>query len=246
MPTAAPVSHDPALEAQAFWFRFRREILAAIIILVLAAAGWGAYKAYVTHQETAGATALAAAHNAADYEKVIQQFGNTAAGASACLKLAEAQRKDRKFVESNATLQVFIDKHPDHELVPTAKIARAANLESMGKTDEALSLYKRVAADHAKTFAAPLALMSQEALLKARNQTEEARRVCETVLTQYSESYWAGEAMRELRTLKPPASAQAPALNPGVPASLARPPALPPAGAVPAVVRSVAAPAKPK
>jgi TolA-binding protein len=244
MPTADPVSRDPALEAQAFWFRFRREILAAIIILILAAAGWGAYKAYVTRQEFAGATVLAAAHNAGDYEQVIQQYGNTPAGASACLMLAEAQRKDKKFVESNATLQVFIDKHPEHELVPTAKMAMAANLESMGKIDEALSLYKRIGADYAKTFAAPLALMSQVPLLKARNQNEEARRVCETVLTQYSESYWAGEAMRELRTIKPPAVTVAP--NPGVPASLARPPALPPAGAVPAAVPSLSAPPKPK
>ena len=246
MPKADPVTRDPALEAQAFWFPFRREILAAIILLILAAAGWGAYKAYVTRQESTAATALAAAHNAGDYEKVIQEYGNTPAGASACLMLAEAQRKDKKFVESNATLQVFIDKHPDHELVPTAKMAMAANLESTGKIDEALSLYKRISADYAKTFAAPLALMTQVPLLKARNQMEEARRVCETVLTQYSESYWANEAMRELRTIKPPAAAQAPAPNPGVPASLARPPALPPAGAVPGAVPSVSVPPKPK
>jgi predicted negative regulator of RcsB-dependent stress response len=249
MPKVDPVSRDHALGAEVTWFRFRREILASIIILILLAAGWGVYKFYADRQESSAATALAAAHDAGDYERVIQQYGNTAAGASAALLLAEAQRKDKKFLESNATLQLFIDKHPEHELVPTAKIAMAGNLESMGKIDEALTLNKQTAANYAKTFAAPLALLSEVALLKARNQTEEARRVCETVLTQYSDSYWAGEAMRELRALKPPANAHAPGApgaNPGIPAALARPPAMPPPGAVPAAPPAASAPPKPK
>jgi TolA-binding protein len=244
MPTSDSASRDPALEAQAAWFRFRREILAAVILLMLAAAGWGAYKFYSDRQESSGAGALAAAHNAGDYERVIQQYGNTAAGASAALMLAEAQRRDKKFAESNRTLQAFVDKHREHELIPTAKVAMAGNLESMGKVDEALALYKQTAASYPKTFIAPLALLSQVALLKARNQTDEARRVCETLLTQYSESYWASEAMRELRSLKPAASEQGP--NTGVPASLARPPEMPASAPVPAAAPSAAAPPKPK
>jgi TolA-binding protein len=244
---ANPASRDLAIETQVSWFRFRREILAAVILLLLAATGWAAYRFYVDRQESAAATALTNAHNTGDYERIMQEYGNTAAGASAAMMLAEAQRKDKKFVESNATFQVFIDKHPEHELVPVAKVAIAGNLESMGKMDEALTLYKQTAANYAKTFVAPLALLSEVAILKARNQPEEARRVCETVLTQYSDSYWAGEAMRELRSIKPPASAQgAPAANPGIPASLARPPAMPQAGAVPAAPPSASAPPKPK
>jgi predicted negative regulator of RcsB-dependent stress response len=248
MPTSDSASRDPALEAQAAWYRYRREIMAAVLIMILLAAGWGAYRFYLERREASAAIALAAAHNAGDYEQVIQQYGNTAAGASAALILAETQRKDKKFTESNATLQAFIDKHPEHELVPTAKMAMAGNLESMGKVDEALSLYKRIAADYPRNYTAPLALLSEEALLKAKNQIDDARRVCETVLTQYSESYWASEAMRELRSLKPPASAQGaggPAANPGIPASLARPAAIPP-GAVPAAPPSASAPPKPK
>jgi TolA-binding protein len=246
---ANPVSRDLALETQASWFRFRREILAVFILLVLAATGWGAYRLYLDRQESAAATALASAHNTGDYERIMQEYGNTAAGASAAMMLAEAQRKDKKFAESNGTFQVFIDKHPEHELVPVAKVAIAGNLESMGKTDEALTLYKQTAGNYSKTFVAPLALLSEVTLLKARNQTEEARRVCETVLTQYSDSYWAGEAMRELRSLKPPASAQGPGAagaNLGIPASLARPPAIPQAGAVPAAPPPASAPPRPK
>jgi hypothetical protein len=146
-------------------------------------------------------------------------------------------------------LQAFIDQHPDHELVPVAKVAMAGNLEATGKTDEALTLYKQAAGNYAKSFVAPLALLSEVALLKARNQTEEARRVCETVLTQYSDSFWAGEAMRELRSLKPPSGTQgsgAAAGNLGIPPSLARPAAVPPPVAVPAGPPPAPTPPKPK
>ena len=244
MPTADPISRDPALEAQAFWFRFRKEILTAILILVLGALGWGAYRLYVVRQESAAATQLASSRNAADYEQVIQQYGNTPAGASALLMLAEAQRKDKKFAESNASLQVLVDKHSDHELVPNAKMAMAANLEAMGKIDESLALYKQIAATYPKTSTAPLAMLSQVPLLKGKNQTEEARRVCETVLAQYSDSYWASEAMRELRTFKPVAAA--PSSAPGVPASIARPPAAAPPGPPSAVPPAPSAAPKPK
>src|SRR5438093_11263816 len=94
----------------------------------------------------------------------------------------------------------------------------AANLESMGKTDEALSIYQQVAVKYANTYNGPLALISQVPLLKAKNRIEDARRVCEEILTKYRmpgqqvegtrddrmETVWAGEAMRQLRSLQLP------------------------------------------
>ena len=215
--------------------------------------GSGRFGAYAFYQVRRGANAsahLAAAKSSSDYQEIIAQYGSTPAGASASLLLAEAQRKDRKFAESNATLQSFIDKNSEHELVPTAKMAMASNLESMGKTDEALSLYQLMATKYSKAFTAPLALMSQVRIFKAKNQNDQARRVCETVLSQYGESFWAGEAMRELRSLKPTPSAS-PATaggSPGAPsvspAQVLQPPT--PPGAVPGGPPKASAPPKKK
>jgi hypothetical protein len=120
----------------------------------------------------------------------------------------------------------------------------AANLESMGKNDEALSIYQEVAAKYANTYNGPLALISEVPLLKAKSRIEDARRVCEEILTKYRmpgqqtevagdnrmETVWAGEAMRQLRSLKPPeqpkpASANAASLpaTPGAPPMIAAP-----------------------
>jgi len=226
MPTVPPPSYDAALETRVFWERFKTEIIAALIIVMLAIIGFGAYRFYSDRRVAAASALLASAKSAGAYQQVIADYPNTPAAADAYLLLAEAQRKEKKFAEANATLQVFIDKNPNHELVSTAKMAMAANLESMGKNDEALSMYQQIASTYPNSFNAPLALLSQVYLLKSKNQTEEARRVCETILTRYRESFWAGEAAQELRLLKPSASLE-PAPTSTIPPFLAEPSATP-------------------
>jgi predicted negative regulator of RcsB-dependent stress response len=236
MPTLPPPSHDAAIEAQVFWLRFKNEIALAFVFVILAIAGVAGYRFYTNSRHSAAAALLGSARSVPDYQQVIARYPNTPAGASAYVLLAEDQRKEKKFADAIATLQAFVDKNPDHELVPTACMAMAANLESMGKTDEALASYQQIAAKYPRNFSAPLALISQVPLLKSKNRTEEVRRICETILTQYRDSFWANEAMRELRSFR--ASAPSPEAvgltTPGVPPRLiARPPATVPSGAPP-------------
>ncbi len=219
MPTPPSQIADPAADASVFWYRFRRELALAFLIVLLGAIGWSAWQLYSNHQNEVAAGALATAKSIPDLQKVVADYGNTPAGASANLLIAEKQRLEGKFSDANNTLQNFIDKSPRHELVPAAKMAMAANLQSEKKTDEALALYKQIGASYPKSFVAPLALISQVPLLKEKNQPDAARRACETVISQYGQSFWAGEAMRELRTLKPAATA-APS---GLPAASAAP-----------------------
>jgi len=226
MPTVPPPSYDAALETRMFWERFKRQIIAALIIVLVGIIGFGAYRFYIDRKAAAASALLASAKSADAYQQVIAGYPNTPAAADAYLLLAEARRKEKKFTESNTTLQAFIDKNPNHELVSTAKMAMAANLESMGKNDEALAMYQQIASIYPNSFNAPLALLSQVYLLKSKNQTEEARRVCEAILTRYRESFWAGEAAQELRLLKPNASSE-PAPTSTIPPFLAAPSATP-------------------
>jgi predicted negative regulator of RcsB-dependent stress response len=240
MATAPSASRDPVLEAHAFWYKFKTQIVALIFLVVLAIVAFGAYKLYSDRRDSAAAAALAAAKTPQDYEQVMARYPNAPAGASASLFLADAQRNQRKFTESNATLQAFIDKHPKHELVSTAALAVAANLEAMGKVDEALAQYQQVAKDYAQTFAAPLALISEVPILKAKNKTEEARVVYETIISQYGNSLWAMQAMQELRSMKPAAGASLvpgtgsnrPLMPMGAPPTLRAPLAVPQAPAL--------------
>ena len=266
MPTDQP-STDAVVEAQVFWLRFQKEIAAALIILILAIVGFAGYRFYTHRRNSTAAELLGKAKNPPDYQEVIARYPGTPAGASAYLLLAEKQRNEKKLAEANATLQMFIEKYPEHDFVPTAQLAMAANLESMGKNDEALSIYQQVASKYPNSYQAPLALISQVPLLKAKNRIEDARRVCEELLTKYRmpgqqaegtrddrmETVWAGEAMRQLRTLKPPeqpkpapgAATSLPARpsGPGVPPMIAAPTAPPSTGPVSA---GAPTPKKPK
>src|SRR3989449_1757920 len=237
MPIAPPPSTDAAVEARVFWLRFQKEIAAALVVVILALVGFAGYRFYMSQRNSTAAELLGNAKTAHDYQEVIERYPGTPAGASAYLLLAETQRKEKKLAQANATLQIFVDKNPEHDFVPTARLAMAANLESTGKNDEALAIYQQVAAKYANTYNGPLALISEVPLLKAKNRIEDARRVCEEILTKYRvpgqqvegtrddrmETVWAGEAMRQLRSLKPP---EQPKPGPAADNAPAKPPAL--------------------
>ena len=225
MPTASPPPRDVALETRVFWERFKQPIIAALTVVLVAAIVFTGYRFYSDRRAAAASGALAAAKTAQEYQQVIDGYSNTPAAADAYIFLAEAQRKEKKFAEVNKTLESFIAKYPQHELVSTAKLAMAANLESMGKTDEALALYQQIASAYPNNYAAPMAMLSQVYILKAKNRNEDARRICDTMLTQYRTSFWASEAMQQLRLLKPiTSSTPAPTAAPTIPPMLAIPP----------------------
>src|ERR1700736_60440 len=236
MPAAPPPTRDAAVDAHVFWLRFQKEIAAALIVVVLVMIGYTGYRFYKNRRESSAAELLGTAKTPRDFQEVASRYPNTPAGASAYLLLAEKFRNEKKFAEANAALQEFIDKNPEHDFVPTAKLAKAANLEAMGKSDEALAIYQQVAAQYPTSFTAPLALISEVPLLKAKNRTDEARRICEEILTKYrmpgqqldptaadkrTETVWAAEAMRHLRSLKPP---EQPKLGPPVGGAPTAPP----------------------
>lgn len=233
MPTATPSTSDAKIETQIFWIRFHKEIVAALILLVLGAIGYAGYRFYSQHQEDAAAALLATAKKPEDYGQVITKYPNTAAGASACVFLAEQQRSEKNFIGANISLKEFITKHPQHELVGAARLAMAANLESLGKPDDALLMYQSAAASNPRNYTAPIALMSQVRLLKEKKQTDEARRICEKVIAEHSDSYWANDAFRQLQELKPATPQIPPGLGglvpgaPGPPPLIARPPSPP-------------------
>jgi TolA-binding protein len=225
---------DIVQDREVFWERYKKEVMAVLILALLAGAGFGGYKIYSDRQANAAASMLASARTATDFQKVISDYPGTAAGGSAYLLLADAQRNEKKFGEANATLQTFLDKFPKHELVGTARLAIAGNLEALGKKDEALAAYQRLVATDPKGFTAPVALYSQIHLLKEKKQIEEARKVCETIMTQYRESRLAPDAAYQLRLLKvdnAPAPTASPTVAPVPPAAApsAPPPAAPPA-----------------
>ena len=109
MPTATPPSRDVAIETRVFWERFKKEIAAALLILLLGVIAFAGYRFYTDRRVAAASALLAIAKTAQEYQQLIDRYPNTAAAADAYILLAEAQRKEKKFAEANTTLQTFID-----------------------------------------------------------------------------------------------------------------------------------------
>jgi predicted negative regulator of RcsB-dependent stress response len=210
MPIAKQATTDPALDAQVFWYKYQREIAILLGLAVLGIVGLAGYRLYRERREATAATLFSAAKTPAAYQELINQHGDTAAAASAYLLLADAQSKDGKYAEANGTLVKFLDKFPRHELATTARMAMAANLQAMGKEDEAFATYQQIA--NVPGFNAPMALIEQAHILQGKGKTEDARRICETILTQYRDSYAAMEATQLMRTFLKTAKPVTPAV----------------------------------
>lgn len=253
MPIAPPTTTQASVEAQVFWLRYQKQIAAALIVVLLALVAFAGYRFYKNRRDTTAAEVLGGAKTKEDYQQVIEQYPGTPAGASAYLLLAQQQRGEKKFADANGTLQKFIEKYPEHDLIATARLAMAANLESLGRDDEALAIYQQVAGKYANSYNGPLAMISQVPILKAKNQIADARRICEEMLTKYRmpgqqavegvhddrmETVWVGEAMRQLRSLKPPEEPKpsTPAANAAPPPMIAAPSVAPGAPPPPAGV----------
>src|SRR4029077_3077678 len=121
-------------------------LLVLAIVDIIAIAG---YRLYRDRREATGATLVSGPKTLPAYEKEINRCGDTAAAPSAYLLLADSERKQAKYSEANATLLKFLEKFPQRELASTARMAMAANLEAMGKQDEALATYQQIASANA-------------------------------------------------------------------------------------------------
>src|SRR5919198_3179786 len=108
MPTAPPTSRDVALETRFFLERFKKEIISALIVVLLAVVAFTGYRYYSDRRAAAASASLASAKTAQEYQQVIDRYPNSAAAADAYLLLAEALRGEGKFAEANRALQTFI------------------------------------------------------------------------------------------------------------------------------------------
>jgi len=129
-----------------------REILAGILIVLLAFLLWSGYSAYDASQERKGATALGSAmqnpdpaHRAKMLKEIINQHGRTKAADQAILLLGSAYRDvgdtDKATEYFNKAKEAFDE---DSSLRQSAKMGLGYVLEGKGDIQAAFEIYKQV------------------------------------------------------------------------------------------------------
>lgn len=185
-----------------FWYLHKTKIIAFVVVLVAALIGYAIFSSVQTRAVESANAAFAAAKTADDYKKVIAEHSGQVAAGNAQLKLAEILRNENKLDEANATLKTFIEKQPQHPMIAGAWLALAQNAESAGKTDEALTGYQKVLTTFPTSYAAPLSLLGQGRMEKAKGLKDNAKRTFEKVISDYHQSSFEREAQNELKSLK--------------------------------------------
>lgn len=247
-PAETTPQHETEFDPLAFWIQHKGKVQFLAGLLVFGLLAYGIFQFAQKRSRDAAANDFARAKTADDFRKVIAAHPRSVVAANAHLMLAELQRNEGKHDEAITNLRAFIDHHGDHPLISGAWTSLAFSLEAQGKSEEALSTLQKVAATYPTSFAAPVALMAQARIYKARNEIAQAKRIYEQVVSQFGQSNFAREALMELQRLKKTETAPVPDAGPRLQSEPAAPTDAPtkPAAAQPGAEGPPASPAETK
>ena len=160
-------------QLKAFWQQWGKLILGAVLVCVLAFAGYKGYEWYQKRQ-VAQAQAAFSAFNATLVKKedataqlngLQNSFAKTNYASLASLQMAATLATDGKFEQAQAPLQ-WVIKHGQTENQGAARLRMADLLMQLNKKDEALKVLDTPVAHYDAAFAnkkADIYLMSQDA-----------------------------------------------------------------------------------
>lgn len=213
------VSDD--LDAELFWAKHRKTIIAGAVVLVLAVGGTALWFVNAHNAKLAAQHAFADAKNPDAWREVIAKYPSSQPAGDAYFLLAESLREQGNIQESTATYQKFLQAFPEHELVGGARLGLAENLAAEGKVDEALAALKEVQTGSSSSYAAPFAALLEGRIHLREGKLQEAQKSFMTLVSTYQKSPAAQIAHAQLDQLAlvlPPAVPATPAASAPQPA----------------------------
>jgi TolA-binding protein len=215
----AEISQGPSAFEQ-FLDRNQKNLVILSILAALGAAGWIVYSGIVkSNEETAGAD-LTKAEDAAAFQAIASNHGNTLAARSALVLLADKQWTDNQQDAAIATLRKFISENPEHPAIPSARASLGAKLMTQGKAGDATTEFEAVVENPEARPVAPYALLCLGDLAAGAGDLDKAESQYKRIKTDFSDSDFAKTADSRLLTLraKPPVEI-APPPKPETPAA---------------------------
>jgi tetratricopeptide (TPR) repeat protein len=181
----------------------KKRLIAAGLVVALLAGGLALYRWRSAQLELEANSALVliqsrrseaglptAEPKAEELLEFASRYEATQAGRRALLLAAGALFREGKFSESLDRFESFRSGNAGSPLVDTAVLGKAACLEDMGKTDEAIAAYREVIADYPESASASQARLSLAGLLESKNEFQQAIGFYDQLAT----TAWANEA----------------------------------------------------
>lgn len=151
----------------------QNKLVIAAILIALGVVAYVIYDGLAQAKANDAGAALLSAQESGEYENVIKTWPETNAAASAKLLLADIQWADSQ-PDSIATLEEFINQHPQHPSIATAKTSLGLRLIEQGKTDEARDVLAEVVDNDAYRYIAPMACIALGDIAKAEGKIADA------------------------------------------------------------------------
>lgn len=178
----------PPSALELLWINHRTTLIsgvAAVLVLGLIVLG---VMASNHASQLASETLLSNATDNAGLQEVISKYPHSPAAADAMLLLAASLRDENKITESDELYSRFSESFPTSTLGVSGLLGRAANARFSNHMDAALNSYQQAAAAYSQSYGAPFALFSEVQLLAQAGKSDEAKKILQTLTSQYSGS----------------------------------------------------------
>jgi outer membrane protein assembly factor BamD (BamD/ComL family) len=209
-PATQPSSPLSTFDPEIFWALHKQKVLLGALVLVLLLLGGSVYFGLQAVKTQKAEAAYAAVDSVEGWQGVIHEFPDSIAAGNAYLRIGSKLREDAKYPESDTAYDSFVNHFPKHPLLVAGYMGMAANAELENHPDKALETYKEVATQFNTSYLAPMALFQQARLVAAKGQLKEAQQLFESLVRQYPESSFSGEAGRRAGRLADKLSQEAP------------------------------------
>ena len=202
---AAPVAEQTLSQSEAFFLKYKKAIIAAVIALVVIIAGIVLYTTYVSGPaEQKASTAIAKGQDyfaASDYQKALngdsasfkgfvalaKEYSSTKAGNLANLYAGLCYAKLDKWQEAADYLEKF-DGSDDAMISPAAVGALGNAYAHLNQLDKAVSNLKKAAEMADNNALSPTFLIQAGGILESQNKKAEAQKLYEQVKEKYFNS----------------------------------------------------------
>lgn len=179
------------------WFREKGiKTLALVCAVAIVVAGAVIYLRYRESQTRRAAEQLVAADSIEAIEAVVAQYGNTAPGVAARLKLSKAYYDAGKYQEALTGYDSFLQKHPDHPFADLARVGRGFALCAMNRPDDALTAFHDFEKARPDSFLEPQVILGEVNCLTIQGKKAEAKALLQKLRVLQRDTPWEGVAKR--------------------------------------------------
>ncbi|MBQ6548299.1 MAG: tetratricopeptide repeat protein [Prevotella sp.] len=202
---AAPTMEQSLNQSEAFFLKYKKAIIAAVVALIVIVAGIVLYKTYVSGpREVKASTAIAKGQEyfqAANYEmalngdsvnfkgfaKLADEYSSTAAGNLANLYAGLCYAKLDKWEDAVKYLEKY-DAADDQMISPAAEGALGNAYAHLNQLDKAVSHLKKAAEKADNNSLSPTFLIQAGEILESQGKNDEALKLYQTVKEKYFNS----------------------------------------------------------